>query len=109
MAAAVAITPESGSITAVETACRVDVSGAADNDPDTFDAGNSPSMDPIVYFLKATAAGEEDLDSPRFTPSADGDYQWNGLIFPAAGTWSLSLRYDDGSIAEGALIEVTVA
>lgn len=109
MAAAVAITPASGSITAKMTACRVNVTGAEDNDAATFNASNSPSEDAIVYYLKATAAAQLDLNSPRFTPSSDGKYEWNSLIFPAAGTWHLTLRTNAGAIVTGTGIDVTVS
>lgn len=107
--AAVAITPESGSITAKMTACRIDVTGAEDNDSTTFDADESPSMDPIIYYLKATCAAQSDLDSVRFTPSSDGKWTWDNLIFPAAGTWQVSLRTNAGAIVPDTGIDVTVA
>lgn len=100
MASAVAITPASGSITSKMTVCKVNVTGAAVNDASTFDADNSPSEDPILYYLKAHKTGQDALVSQRFTPNADGLFEWDSLVFPAAGTWTLDLCLDADDSAD---------
>ena len=103
----VAIYPTSGNITAVETVCKINVTEAPSNDVATYDAGNSPSMDPIVYYLKLSATGEDDLVSQRFTTSQAELFQWDNVIFPTAGSWTLDLCLDaDDSVDATAAVTV---
>ena len=45
-----------------------------------------------VYYIAATVAGDDhSYESPRFTPSADGDWEWDGFVFPSDGSWTLTL------------------
>lgn len=104
---AVAIFPTSGNITATETVCKVNVTEAPPNDATTYDAENTPSMDPIVYYLKLSATGEDDLVSQRFTTSQAELFQWDNVIFPAAGSWTLDLCLDaDDSVEATAAVTV---
>lgn len=44
------------------------------------------------YYLAATVAGDDhSYESPRFTPSEDGEWEWNGFVFPSDGSWTLTL------------------
>lgn len=107
MTIAIAITPASGSVVAVVSACRVDVTGAVANDPSTFDADNVPTEDPIRYRLVATKAGQDDLVSHEFTVSSAGKHTWDNVIFPDDGTWSIALINQDDDSSD-ATLSVTV-
>ena len=56
---------------------------------------------PINYYVVASLAGQDDLRSVVFGPSSDGEFTWDNLIFPADGTWALTLydAADDSSVA----------
>lgn len=87
MTAALSITPASGSITAKNTVCRIDVTGADES---------------IKQRIKLTATGQTTLTSPSdFYPNDAGTQQWFSVMFPAAGTWTATLYKvsDDSSLA----------
>jgi archaellin len=106
--ASIAIVPASGSVTAVISACRVTVSDAEDTDITTYDADATPAETAFRYRLVASATGEQDLVSPEFTASADGNWIWDNVIFPAAGSWTIDLiDQEDDSVT--ATLAVTVA
>lgn len=85
MAAALAATPASGSITSVVSAVRVDLTGG----------------DPTVAAYIQSTDGTITLRSPAFQPSSDGKYSWFNVIFPNSGTWTTTLRKssDDTQLA----------
>ncbi len=101
VAAALAITQASGDITAVVSACRINVTGADSNRPPNDTGGE------FTYRIRARLAGEDDLISHAFAPSADGNHQWDNVIFPVAGTWTVTLR-DTSDDSEEATLSVTV-
>ena len=87
MAAALSITPASGSITAKQTVCRIDVTGATET---------------ITQRIKITKTGEDDLVGPSdFNPSNDGTHSWFSIMFPSAGSWTATLYKvsDDSTLA----------
>jgi hypothetical protein len=92
---------------AVVSACRIDVADADANDASNWDPDEYPSMPQLTYYLEATASGEDALRSHVFAPNG-GAHQWNNLIFPAAGSWTVALRdaSDDSSVAS---VGVTVS
>lgn len=96
--AALTIIPASGAITAVGSTCHIYVTDAD---------GNAADGTEITYRIRARLAGEDDLISHSFSPSSDGKHQWDGLIFPAAGSWTVTLR--DSSDAQIASASVTVS
>jgi len=105
---AIAITPASGDVIAVVSACRVDVTGANDNDPTTYDEDNVPTEDPIPFRLIASKTGIDNLVSHEFNVSADGEHTWDNVIFPDDGTWTLDLvDQRDDSVAATASVVVT--
>ena len=107
MAAALAITPASGSVTATVSACRIDVSGADQNDLTAYDANAYPTAPEIRYYITAEEGGVEKGRSHVFSPNG-GKHEWNGYIFPYAGSWTMHLRKvsDDSSVAN---LAVTVS
>ena len=108
MPAAIAITPESGSIIEKHSACRVEVTGADVNDSGTYSADKYPTMDLITYYLSFEKAGSDTGRSQRFQVANDGSFTFNSYIFPDDGSWTVHLRkdVDDSSVAN---LAVTVS
>lgn len=110
MTAAVAVTPASGSIVSTETAVRVTCTGVPSNDTSAYvaptDAFDYPTEPAIVYYFKFSLSGQDDLISPLFTPASDGTGEWNDVILPAAGTWTLDLNdsSDDSTTATASVV-----
>jgi len=52
----------------------------------------------VRYYLSAECTGQDTAKSPQFS----GDFEWDGWVFPAAGSWTLHLRQvsDDSSVAD---------
>jgi len=97
MAAALAITPASGSITATVSVCRINVTGA---DPNKVDGSENR------YKIVASCTGVDDLVSHEFNVNG-GKHEWNNLIFPEAGSWTLDLvDLSDDSVAATAAVTV---
>lgn len=109
MAAAVVITPASGSITHLKDACEISATGMTANDSALYDSTVYPSEPAITAYFTLSATGEDTLTSPVFASNAAGEGAWPGsVIFPAAGTWTLDLiRVSDSSTI--ATASVTVA
>ena len=93
MAAALAVTPASGSITARSTFVRVDVTGGDKT---------------VRQRIKAELDGEDTLVSHEFEPNSDGLHSWFNVMFPAAGSWTMTL-YATSDDSELATASVTVA
>lgn len=109
MAAALAIVPASGSITAKKTVCRVNVTGADPNTLTGYDDTKYPSSPAIKYYLLFDApAGTDDKKSYVFTTSSDGKHEFNSFVFDAAGTWTIRLR-DSADDSDAATLSVTVS
>ncbi len=99
MSAALAITPASGSITAKTTATKVNVTGGS---------ANTAAGVPIYSRIRARLTGYDDLVSHQFGVSSDGKHEWDNVIFPAAGTWTVTLR-DTADDSQLATMSVVVA
>lgn len=99
MAAALAITPASGSITATVSACRINVTGASPNAADGSEKR---------YRIVASATGVDNLNSHEFNVNG-GKHEWNNLIFPEAGSWTVDLVDLTDSDNVVATLAVTVA
>jgi hypothetical protein len=92
MAAALTIVPASGAITAVVSTAHIYVTGTPTNAADGTE---------ITYRIRARKTGLDDLISHKFAPNADGKHQWDDVTFPAAGSWTITLRKasDDSQVA----------
>lgn len=57
-----------------------------------------------LHYLTLTASGETTLRSQNFA----GDWTWDGIIIPAAGSWTATLvkASDDSSVATLAITAV---
>jgi hypothetical protein len=92
MSAALAVTPASGSINAKKDFVRIDVTGA----------------DPTIrHRVKAECSGQATLVSHEFQPSSDGNHTWFNVMFPADGSWTLTL-YNTANDATVITAAVTV-
>lgn len=107
MPASIAITPASG-IVAKSTVCRITADDVPSNDVQEFDPNIYPTAPVVNYFYKAELAGQDPLVSPVFSTNSEGFAEWNGLIFPAAGTWDLNLvDADSGSVVTDLAVSVS--
>lgn len=108
MSVAVAVTPASGSITHLTTAIHVAVTGASANNASAYDSTIYPTEPAYVYKLQFVLSGHDSLTSPLFSPGEDGTAQWDGIILPAAGTWTLNLvdTSDDSTTATASVVVV---
>ena len=113
MVAAIAIYPASGSIIVKETACRVTVTGVPATLTSSYNASNQPSQTAKTYRITATHSGADSLVSHEFTPTAGagsaptGTHEWDDVIFPYHGAWTLNL-VDQSDDSVDATLAVTV-
>jgi hypothetical protein len=101
MAAGIVISPTSGNIVHKLTAANISCTEEPNNDTSDFDADNYPTEPEIVYRFRARLAGQNDLLSNPFSTNPDGTAEWPSVLFPAAGSWTLTLRdtADDSQVA----------
>lgn len=96
-----------------KTAVHIEVHGL---DPWTADPQEDDPSHTVqaVYriFADGPQAARDDGWSHAFTPSADGDHEWDGYIFPTSGSYTLrvySLNADGTPDSEIQTQAVTVA
>lgn len=106
--AALAFTPASGSVINTVTATNVAVTAADSNTATGYNAANIPASPQVVYYIRATASGQDTLESYRFSTDSAGGHLYQDLIFPAAGSWTVTLR-DDSDDSQVATAGVTVS
>ncbi len=70
------------------------------NDDTAYDDEFYPTSPALVYRIRCRMTGEDDLLSQRFSPNG-GTHTWPAVIFPAAGTWTCTVRdtSDDSEVA----------
>lgn len=107
--AAVVVTPASGSITHLSTAVRVTCTGVASNTTVGYSTSNYPTEPAVNAFFKFSKTGQDSLKSPVFSTNADGVGEWNGVLIPAAGTWTLDLVNNSDGTTVLATASVVVA
>jgi len=105
--AALAITPASGSVVATVSACRIDVTGADQNDDTAYDADQYPASPEIRYYIISELDGAEKGRSHVFSPNG-GKHSYDNYIFPEAGSWTLRLK-NAATDADVATLAVTVS
>lgn len=106
MSAAVAATPTSG--THLSTVFRVTCSEVPSNTVTGYNADNHPASPAVNYYFKFSLAGQDDLISPVFSTNVGGTAEWNGVLLPAAGTWTLE-ALDASDDSQAATVNVVVA
>ena len=64
-----------------------------------------PSEPAVVYYLTFEEGGVIYGKSYEFTPSTDGDHEFNSYMFPHAGSWTIRLNKasDDSSVQTAAV------
>lgn len=102
--AAVAVNPTSP--VAKLSAAMISCSAVDSNDDSAFDADLYPASPALVYYFKASLAGQDDLISHLFTPNG-GAHVWMGVVFPEAGSWDVGIFNYDGD-SQVATASVTV-
>ena len=91
--ATLAITPASGSITAKRSVCRIDVTGANQNDDTAYNPALYPASPEFRYYLLFDApSGTDDKKSYKFAVADDGTHTFNNFIFDVAGSWTVRFR-----------------
>jgi len=93
MAASITVTPASGSIVAKKTVCTFAIAGTEANDESEFNAAIYPTEPEHRFVLTMVVGGEEVGRSQVFGTSPVGAFQFNGYIFPSAGSYTVQL-YD---------------
>lgn len=83
MVAALTIRSATNSVVNKLTFCHVQMTGLDDNTA----AGVERR-----YYVVCTKSGQDPLRSHVFSPSYDGKHEWDSLMFPAAGTWTMQVR-----------------
>lgn len=104
MSAALTVTPPDGDITAKLDVVRVNVSGASVNNT------NGTQHRYRIRF-DAPSGAEYLADSGYsyvFNVSADGKHEFNGYVFPVAGSWGIRL-HDEEANSDAATLSITVA
>lgn len=89
-----------GDVIAKTTAVHVSSTELPSNTDTGYDPENYPASPEVLYYFQAELAGQDDLRSQVFAPNGGAGY-WDGVIFPAAGTWAVHVRKveDDSSVA----------
>ena len=105
MAAAVTCYPTSPR--AITDSCVISCTGADSNTSTGYDTDNYPASPQVVYRFRARKTGSDDLLSEPFSTNSSGAHQWNGIAFPSAGSWTVTLRNTDGD-SQVATLAVTV-
>jgi hypothetical protein len=95
---AVAVNPTSPR--AKDDVCMISCSAVDSNNDSAYDNTKYPASPALVYYFKASKAGEDDLISHLFTPNG-GAHVWMDVIFPVAGSWAVGLfnYIGDGQVA----------
>ena len=109
--ASVAVTPASGSITHLVTAVRVTCADVANNDASSYVAPTTgagyPAEPQISYYFKFALSGQDSLISPIFSTNSAGIAEWDSVILPAAGSWTLTAnKAADDTVAATATVVV---
>lgn len=108
MSAAVVVSPASGSITHLVTAVRVTCTGAPNNDSTAYDASIYPTEPQLAYYFKFAKSGQDSLVSPHFSTNSAGTAEWDDVLIPASGSWTLTLnKVSNDSVAATASVTVS--
>lgn len=105
----IAITPAAP--TAKQDFCRIDVSGAANNDVADYATDQYPTRAEIRCYLAFVIDGDEFEGHCRsyvFAVGQDGEHVFNNFIFPTDGSWTVELRRaDDDTVLQSQAVTVS--
>jgi hypothetical protein len=90
MAVTITATPNTG-IVATKTVVRFDIAGSTPNDAGDYDADQYPTQAENRFVLAMREGATEKGRSQVFGTSPAGAFQFNGYIFPDAGTYTVAL------------------
>jgi hypothetical protein len=95
-------------IEALTTALQIRCDDAPSNTTTGYNTSNYPSEPAVTYYFSIEKTGEDTLRSPVFSTNSEGTGFWDGVILPAAGSWTLYLRNasTDASVASTGLTAV---
>lgn len=87
-------------VVAAETAIHISCDDAPTNTSTGYDPDEYPASPAILYYFTLEKSGSDDLVSQVFSPNGGHGY-WEGVVPPAAGSWTAHLRLvaDDSSVA----------
>lgn len=104
--ATVSIVPASGSIVHVGSFCKVSCADVASNDEGAYDANARPTEPELRYYFKIAKSGQDSLKSHVFSTNSDGTAEWNNVLIPVAGTWTLTINdnSDDSVVATASVV-----
>jgi hypothetical protein len=83
VAAAISVRSSTGSVVNKLTFAHVQMTGLSANAADGTEKR---------YYVRCTLSGQDPLRSHVFGPSSDGKHEWDNVLFPAAGTWTMTVR-----------------
>ncbi len=93
MAVAITPTPASGSITHAKDVVTFAIEGTEPNDVSEFSTTIYPTEPEHRFVLRMTVNGATVGQSQVFGTTPDGKFEFNGYIFPIAGTYTVRV-YD---------------
>lgn len=107
MSATVTVRHGEDDIVAKVTAVHISSTELPKNTSTGYDEDNYPASPEVTYYFSAELDGQDDLRSQVFSPN-DGHGEWQGLVFPAAGSWDVHARKvsDDSSVASATVTVV---
>jgi|SRR6185295_11384827 len=108
MAVDIAITPASGSVISTQSACRVEVTGATQNDDTAYTTTAYPQSPELRYYLTFEKGGSILGKSYVFAVNENGDHTFPNYIFPSSGSWTVRLS-NAGTAASVKTKAVTVS
>lgn len=87
------------------TAVHVSSTALAPNTLTGYNANNYPASPQVTYYFSAELTGQNSLRSQVFAPNGGKGY-WEGVVFPAAGSWTVHVRKvsDDSSSANATVV-----
>lgn len=106
--ASITVTPASGSITHLVDAVHVVCADVPNNDATAYSTAIYPTEPQISYYFAFSLTGQDTLKSPVFSTNPDGAAEWESVIIPAAGSWTVGV-YDASDDSTIVTDSVTVA
>ena len=96
MSAAIAVRKGGSTVTHADTAVYIEATGLDANDP--ADDGVA-----LLYHIECTKSGQDPLVSETFSGE---EFSWQGVVFPAAGTWAYKViaEADDSTVVTHNLV-----
>lgn len=106
MSVEIELDPASGEIENTVTAANITVTGATSNTLTGYDPDEYPASPEYLMYLQCALSGQTTMQSYRFAVNSEGEFTWPSVIFPAAGTWTVTARLDadDSQLASASVV-----